>query len=103
MNPKELIWYDKGDTVIVIDPLSPYDGWIGTIEVANPKKMRYLVAFEHKRVKDTFWYNQIRPYRSKEDLLAMIDLALALGPAAEWMFHDWVIELHTRFPETRGN
>jgi hypothetical protein len=97
---KPLHIYKKDDIVQVIDPLSPYENQVGYITKAENKLMRYEVEFGNG-YKDTFWYHQIMPHRTKEMLEALIDLALALGPAAKDMFEDWVLEYKLRFPKER--
>jgi hypothetical protein len=89
--------YKMGDIVEVIDPMSPYEKLIGEVIKAENRLFRYQVKFG-KQLQDTFWYHQIMPHRTKEMLEALIDLSLALGPAAEEMFDDWVMEYKLRFP-----
>lgn len=82
--------------VVVIDPLSPCENRLGIIKQADNAKMRYIVEFDDG-YKDGFWYHQIKAYRTKEELESLIDLSLALGQPAEWMFQDWLFELKCRF------
>jgi hypothetical protein len=88
--------YKKDDAVIIIDPLSPYENREGFIAYADNKLMRYKVRF-YKDLADTFWYNQIMPYRPKEMIESLIDLSLTLGPAGKEMFEEWAFEYRQRF------
>jgi hypothetical protein len=97
---KSFYRYKIDDIVQIIDPLSPCENQIGIIRKADNRKLRYEVELKNG-YKDTFWYHQITVYRSKKDLEALIDLSLALGPAAKNMFEEWVAEMKRRFPEER--
>lgn len=83
--------YREGDIIIVVDPLSPYEDCIGEIIKADNERLRYMIKFKQGR-KDTFWYNQIKPYRTIEELEALIDLSLTLGEAGKPLFEEWLIE-----------
>lgn len=96
MEEKNYRRYEAGDIVVITDPLSPCENRMGRISHADNEKMRYLVTFEDG-FKDTFWYHQIMPYRTEEELDGLINLSLSLGPAAKWMFEEWVGEKKVRF------
>jgi len=93
---KDFYRYKHKDIVQVTDPLSPFEDRVGIICKADNKVMRYVVEFEDG-YKESFSYNQIMPHRPKEALESLIDLSLALGPAAEDLFYDWVMEYQLRF------
>jgi len=92
------IKYKPDDMIIVVDPFSPFEDQLGVIQKADNKRMRYIVKFANG-YQDSFWYHQIKPYRTKEELEALIDLSLALGSPAKWMFDEWIFELKCRFPQ----
>ena len=95
INPERIIPYRLDEKVSITDPFSPYEYSVGRLVQLDNTKLRYTVEFSGGQ-RDSFWYHQIAPYRPSEDLQAMIDLALTLGPAAQDMFNDWVIELKQR-------
>jgi hypothetical protein len=89
------------ELIVVIDPLSPYDNQLGIIKQADNSKLRYIIEFEDG-FKDGFWFHQIKPYRTEQELDALIDLSLALGEPAKWMFHEWLFEKKSRFQRDKG-
>lgn len=96
INRDKQIMYSKEDCVIIVDLASPYESMIGVIKDADNELMRYYIDLGSS-ISDYFRYNQIAHYRTKDELKALLDLALDLGPAAKEMFEDWLLEYKVRY------
>ncbi len=85
-----------GKFVVVIPPYSKHADKAGVVVESLEENQVCRVQLECGSTA-LFYWEQLMPYRPRHMLESLIDLALALGPAAEEMFDDWVIELKLRF------